>query len=395
MTGLPSQPQPAAGVVNPGIAAAIAAVGVFSLTIGLSYPLFSLILDQMGLSAAFIGLNAAMTPLGILLSSPIIPGVARRVRGDRLAISAMLAISALLLLLGSWRDPIAWLALRFVLGIAINTLYVLSETWINQLAPPAMRGRVIGAYSTVAAAGFAFGPALLGVIGTGGMLPFLVAAVVTLLPVPLLFFASRHLPSTIGGGRVSIVDFIARAPMLLIAVGAFALFDQATLSLLPIYGLAVGMDQARAALALTVLVAGNIVLQVPIGWLVDHMGRRHVMAALAGLACLGGLVLPLAVAHPVALWPLLFIWGGAGYGGYTVALTVLGDRYSGQRLLAGNACFALMWGLGGIIGSPLAGSAMDAFGHHGLPGVLAVLFAALAIALVVVRLTVERDPKAG
>ena len=388
-------PERLSGIVNPGIAAAIAAVGVFSLTIGLSYPLFSLILEQMGLPAALIGLNAAMTPLGILVSAPVIPEVARRVRGDVLAIVSVLAVSGLLILMGSLRDPLIWLGLRFLLGVAINTLYVLSETWINLLAPPAIRGRVIGVYGMVASAGFALGPALLGIMGTGGILPFAVAAVITVLPVPLLMAAGRHLPPTGGEGRGGILDFVRRAPILLIAVGAFALFDQATLSLLPIYGLAVGMDETKAAFALTVLVAGNIVLQVPIGWLADHVRRRHVMAGLAGLACLGALLLPLSVGHPVALWPLLFIWGAAGYGGYTVALTILGDRYSGQRLLAGNACFALMWGVGGIFGSPLAGRAMDQFGHNGLPGVLALLFAALALALVLFRLTVERDPRDG
>ena len=238
-------PERLSGIVNPGIAAAISAVGVFSLTIGLSYPLFSLILEQMGLPAALIGLNAAMTPLGILVSAPVIPEVARRVRGDVLAIVSVLAVSGLLILMGSLRDPLIWLGLRFLLGVAINTLYVLSETWINLLAPPAIRGRVIGVYGMVASAGFALGPALLGILGTGGILPFAVAAVITVLPVPLLMAAGRHLPPTGGEGRGGILDFVRRAPILLIAVGAFALFDQATLSLLPIYGLAVGMDETR------------------------------------------------------------------------------------------------------------------------------------------------------
>jgi MFS family permease len=395
VTDLQSHPEQFSGLINPGIAAAIAAVGVFSLTIGLSYPLFSLILEQMGLPAAMIGLNAAMTPLGILVSAPVIPEVARRVRGDVLAIAAVLAVSGLLLLLGSLRDPVVWLGLRFLIGVAINTLYVLSETWINQLAPQAFRGRIIGIYGMVAAAGFALGPALLGFLGTGGMLPFAVAAAITVLPVPLLVAAGRYLPGTGGESRGAILDFVRRAPVLLFAVGAFALFDQATLSLLPIYGLAIGMDETRAAFALTILVAGNIVLQVPIGWLADRFRRRHVMAGLACLACLGALLLPLAAGHPAALWPLLFIWGAAGYGGYTVALTILGDRYTGQRLLAGNACFALMWGAGGIFGSPSAGKAMDLFGHNGLPGVLAALFAALALTLAMFRLTVERDPREG
>lgn len=389
----PSQQQGAipGRIINPGVAAAIAAVGVFSLTIGLSYPLFSLMLEQMGLSAGMIGFNAAMTPLGILVSAPLIPALAGRYRGDHLAVVAVLVISGLFVLLGLMRDPVAWLPMRFMLGVAINVLYVLSETWINQMAPPEIRGRVIGVYGTVASIGFCLGPALLAVLGVGGLAPFIAAALVTLLPLPLLVAARNHLPQDGQEGRAGVLEFARRAPVLLVTVAAFSLFDQATMSLLPIYSLAIGQDEAGAAFALSVLIAGNIFLQFPIGWLSDRFRRRHVMAGLAALACAGAVLLPMAAGHGWLFLCLLFFWGAAGYGGYTVALTILGDRFSGQLLLAGNAAFALMWGFGGIFGSPLAGRFMDLFGHNGLPGVLAVLFGALALALAVFRLTGERD----
>ena len=62
--------------MNPGIAVSIAAIGIFCLTLGLSYPLLALILDSMGISTGLIGLNAAMAPLGIIVSSPFMPSLA-------------------------------------------------------------------------------------------------------------------------------------------------------------------------------------------------------------------------------------------------------------------------------------------------------------------------------
>lgn len=49
--------------MNPGVIAAIAAMGVFCLTIGLTYPLLALILEDMGASSGLIDLNAAMGPI--------------------------------------------------------------------------------------------------------------------------------------------------------------------------------------------------------------------------------------------------------------------------------------------------------------------------------------------
>ena len=51
-------------------------------------------------------------------------------------------------------------------------------------------------------------------------------------------------------------------------------------------------------------------------------------------------------------------------------------------LLAGNAAFAMMWGVGGVVGPPAAGSAMDMIGSIGLP---VTLFAGFCLLLVSLR----------
>ena len=47
--------------------AAIAAVTVFGFTLGLMFPLLSLIMESRGITPDVIGYNAAMQPLGITL----------------------------------------------------------------------------------------------------------------------------------------------------------------------------------------------------------------------------------------------------------------------------------------------------------------------------------------
>ena len=51
-------------------------------------------------------------------------------------------------------------------------------------------------------------------------------------------------------------------------------------------------------------------------------------------------------------------------------------------LVAGNAAFAMMWGVGGIAVPPAAGAAMDVFGAPGLPlalGLICFLLMVLSI----------------
>jgi hypothetical protein len=64
-----------------------------------------------------------------------------------------------------------------------------------------------------------------------------------------------------------------------------------------------------------------------------------------------------------------------------MALAVLGDEFRGVELISGAAAFAATWGIGGIIGPPIAGAALDSFGVDALPAFFIVLYASLAVLL--------------
>ena len=61
------------------MAGIIATVTVFAVAQGLTYPLLSFILERQGTASGLIGLSAAMTPLGFIISAPVIPALSRRV----------------------------------------------------------------------------------------------------------------------------------------------------------------------------------------------------------------------------------------------------------------------------------------------------------------------------
>ena len=368
--------------MNPGIIASIVAIGVFCLTLGLSYPLLSLILDSMGISAGLIGLNAAMTPLGIIFSSPFIPPLARRFGAWFMCVLSLCLAAVLLVLLAVLRDVTLWFVLRFLLGVVNTVIFITSEVWINQLAPPAIRGRIIGLYTTIAAAGFALGPLVIAVIGSQGWLPFLVAVSGILLALPFIVSARSHLPAFDHAENFSMLSFFPKAPLLLLAVAFAALFDQVMISLLPIYILRHGIIESTASLMLMVLILGNVLLQIPIGWMADRISRKHLLCCLAFGTATGSILLVWLIHGSALIWPMLFVWGAVAFGTYTIAMVELGDRFSGALLLAGNSAFGVMWGIGGIIGPSAGGIAMDLMGPEGLPITLGILFVMLGLATI-------------
>lgn len=354
--------------------AACAAVVVFGFALGLTYPLLSLLLEAQGHSNLVIGLNAAMSPLGIVAFSVFIPVLARRWGTRNVAMTAAALTALVLLSYKVFTSLEAWFVLRLVQGMVVSTLFVLSESWIVKFAHQANRGKVVAIYGASLSASFGAGPLMISIIGIEGWMPFLLGAgVLVAALIPMSMVREPRLESEPTAGWSDIARFVPLAPVLLAAVFMFAVFDAATLSLIPVYGIQIGFDVATSANMLTALIVGNVVLQFPIGWLADRYDRRILLGVLAAVTLVGLLVLPL-VAGGWAQWPVLVLVGATGYGLYTVALALLGDRFSGHQLIAGSAAFATFWGAGALAGSLIGGGAMEAFGPQGLPVSLAVCF---------------------
>ncbi|MGE4244918.1 MAG: MFS transporter [Parvibaculaceae bacterium] len=361
--------------------AAIATIVTVDIGFGMTLPLIALILEEQKVDAWIIGLNAAMAPLGIILFGPFIPRIASRIGVKRLALACMLATAAILILLAVHRALWAWFLLRFLLGVAGGVLYTLSEAWIMHFTEDATRGRVTAVYTAFLSLGFSIGPFLIPITGTQGMLPFALAAGMVLLATAPLFFVtlddSDFAPKP-GGGEF--MRFLGRAPLLLFAVATLTMFDSIMLAFYPIYGLRNGLDLSTASWTLGLAIMGNAFFQYPIGWLADRWSRMGVLWVAAFGTCLLAATLPLTIGTWL-IWPVSVLIGSGAYAIYTIALTMLGDRFKGADLIAGSAAFAAMWGIGGIAGPPLAGAAVDGIGSSGIPLVLAATYVALIVGL--------------
>ncbi|MGX5840964.1 MFS transporter [Mesorhizobium sp. ArgA1] len=374
-------------IPSAAMAGIIATVTVFAVAQGLTYPLLSFILERQGTTPSLIGLSAAMTPLGFIVSSLFTPALVRRVGAARFAVLCSILAATALIAIAWTQDVWAWMPLRFLLGFFANPLYVISETWLVSITPAARRGRIMGLYSSIVSAGFGLGPLSLGLVGTQGWRPFMIGSAAFLVCGLIVLAVSQRLPDMpLEGEAMSVGGFFALAPLLLFAVFTAASFEQVLLSLFAVYGAALGSAEQRIASLITCFIAGNAVLQIVLGRAAERFGSKRMMLFCVLLCLAGCLLLPLLF-DTWLIWPLFFIWGGVSFGIYTLSLIQLGERFTGQALIAGNAAFAFVWGIGGIVGSPVAGLAMQLTGHQGLPSTLGLLCCVLVVFLMAQRRT--------
>jgi MFS family permease len=364
------------------MAGLIATVTVGAVAAGLTYPLLSFILERQGTAPGLIGMSAAMMPLGFIVSAYLTPALARRVGEARLAILCSI-LAALTLIAVAWTQNVwAWMPLRFLLGFFTKPSYVISETWLISITPPSRRGRIMGLYSAIVSGGFALGPLSLGLVGTQGWPPFIVAIMALLLCGLIMLAVVPRLPEMSHEGETtSVGGFFTLAPLLLFAVFAAAAFEQTLISLFAVYGAALGSAESRIASLIACFIAGDAALQILLGRMADRFSSTRTMLFCV-LASLAGCVVLSPLFDSWLVWPLVFVWGGVSFGIYTMTLIQLGECFTGHALIAGNAAFALVWGLGGIVGSPATGLAMQLIGHQGLPLSLGLLCGVLAVFLI-------------
>ena len=363
-----------------GLAAAISSVTVFGLGITLGGPLLSLILEARGTDATLNGLNYASSFLGVILGPWLTPAAVRWLGIRRLLLICLALNIAFFQLMYVLDNIAAWFVLRAALGLVGSTIFTTTEAWINLLASDHGRGRIIGFYIAALSAGFAVGPLMLSVTGIAGWTPFLAAsAIVAVSAIPLLGVGgeAHHLGREPGRGVLAI---FGQAPFILFATALAGFYEQTTLSLLPVWGLRIGLSMALAAATLTSVYLGAIALQVPIGWLSDRMPRLSALRLCAAAGVLGAALLVVVGGATLPLYAVLFFWGGMATGIYPVALAMAGERFTGSDLVSVNAAMIMSYGLGGLLGPVLGGVAMDLRNPEGLPVLLLLLFAFFLVA---------------
>ncbi len=356
-----------------GIAAAIATISIVGVGLSLTIALLSVRLEEAGYSARAIGLNPAAGGLATLAWAPFVPVLARWIGTRRLLLLALIIGALSLAAFALTGDYLSWLLIRAIFGATLTTLFVISEYWINAVAPPGRRGIVMGLYTTTLAIGFALGPLILLVTGVEGAKPFVIGIalfIIATLPIAL----NQSAPQIEARTAIPVSSFLTLMPVATLAALLHGAIETASMSLLPVYALRIHLGVEAGAGFLGLFLLGNMLFQIPIGLLSDRFNRRRLLFAVALGGLLGTIALPLAASVNFILFcVMLTVWGGLVGGFYAIGLALLGSRYGGAELASANAAFVMFYSLGMLAGPPVVGFGLDLVTPNGFFIGIAVL----------------------
>ncbi len=322
-------------------------------------------LEAGGSNAPTLGFVATAYFAGLTIGSLRVLPIIRRVGHIRTFAAAVSLLSASTLSYTLYENALFWAGLRLLDGLCVAGVFVCLESWLNTRADSATRGTILAAYMIALYAGQAAGQFLLN-LNADPSVPFIVSSLLislSVLPIALTRLEGPPIPEQ---ATLSSRALFHASPLGIVGVGATGLLLGAFYALGAVYARRLGFSVSDTALFMSVVIAGGVALQWPIGWLSDRIDRRRVIVGtFAGAGAVGAALSLIASTGPVVM---LF---GAAFGGLAFALYPLcvahtNDHLAAEQRVGASGGLVLIYSIGAAAGPMGGGILMMLWGPGGL-----------------------------
>ena len=355
-------------------------MGVLMLGAGLQSTLLGLRATLEGFPTVVTGVVMSCYYVGYVLGTIIAPPLLRQLGHIRVFAALAAVASVAILVQGCFVDPWTWGAMRLVSGVCFAGIYVVAESWLNDRASRATRGRLFAVYMVILYVGLGAAQFLLVLSDPRTPAAFmLVSVLISLAMVPIVVSAQR-LPEHAVPRKVQLQDLYRDSPLGVVAVTMSGLISAIIFSMGPVYARLSGLNTTNVATFMALSILAAVITQYPVGRLSDRMDRRTVIAGVCTIAMLvaGSIVAFPEMPHAVFL-ALAALFSGFALTLYSLSVSHVNDKLEPAQMVASSSTLLLLNGGAAAIGPLLAGSLMTAFGPRAYFSTLAALTGTLAV----------------
>src|SRR5882672_4731483 len=355
-------------------------MGVLMLGAGLQSTLLGLRATLEGFPTLVTGAVMSCYYVGYVSGTVIAPPLLRQI-GHIRVFAALAAIAAVAILVqGCFVNPWVWGAMRLISGVCFAGIYVVAESWLNDRASRANRGRLLAVYMLVLYVGLGAAQFLLLLSNPNTPTPFMLVSVLISLAMVPIVVSAQQMPERAMPGKVRLRDLYRDTPLGVVAIIVSGVISSIIFSMGPVYARLSGLKTHNIATFMAVSILSAVVTQYPIGRLSDRMDRRTVIAGICAFAMLvaGAIVAFPALPH-AAFLALSALFSGFALTLYSLSVSHVNDKLEPAQMVAASSALLLLNGSAAAIGPVLAGSLMSVFGPPAYFSTLAALTGTLAI----------------
>ena len=355
-------------------------MGVLMLGAGLQSTLLGLRATLEGFPTLVTGAIMSCYYVGYVLGTLVAPPLLRQVGHIRVFAALAAIASVAILVQGCFVNPVAWGAMRLLSGLCFAGIYVVAESWLNDRASRANRGRLFAVYMLILYVGLGAAQFLLIVSNPLTPTPFMLVAVLISLAMVPIVVSGQQLPERAVPRKVRLPDLYQNSPLGVVGVIVSGLISAIIFSMGPVYARLSGQETTNVATFMAVSILAAVVTQYPVGRLSDRMDRRTVIAGVCGLATVvaGSIVAFPQMPHGAFL-ALAALFSGLSLTLYSLSVSHVNDKLEPAQMVAASSALLLLNGSAAVIGPMLAGSLIEAFGPPAYFAALATLTGALAV----------------
>jgi MFS family permease len=175
-------------------------------------------------------------------------------------------------------------------------------------------------------------------------------------------------------------ELFRASPTGVMACFGIGLSASAYYGLLPSYATHIGISNAELAWLLSGMTIAGFLMQFPIGWLSDRIGRRPLIVAATGVAALVALIISLFPTGAFLISLTAFMVLSAAMAPlYALGVGQTNDYIAREEFVAASAGLLFVWALGATCGPVLAGELMDWLTPHSLFWYLSAAMGAMCL----------------
>lgn len=351
------------------------------VTFWMMVPLLSLRLVERGVDPVAIGFLASVPWAVLMLSAPLAPRLVARL-GAMSTLRLSLALEMMAVVGFAFADSYGSLCVaNALLGLGFGLSWVVTDSWVCGTAEASSRGRLIGLYETLSSGAMGLGPLLIVVVGVAGGAAFVFGGL--LVSAAFVVTLGVENERALATKRVKVGDMLRcfrSFPVIFLSAFLCGALEEASITLLPVYGVGLGYSVESAALLASVLGLGSLAIVYPMGALSDRFGLPIVQLG-SLLFLVVGLVAMLAFGSALLiLLPVVFLWGGMVASLQAATLVETGGAARGEELVIVIAGIMTTNTLGSVLGPIIGGAGLSIDSEFGL------FWALLVIAVVVAAL---------
>ena len=358
------------------VASIVASIGLTAVGNGLMFAYIPVSLGAAGYPPTWAGTILTALSAGGLAACLTTGALVRRVGHAR----AFMIFSALIILsnaaVAAGTHPPSWIAARMLYGFAINGMFIVAQSWLNDAVANAIRGRVMAIFYVTYVCGLGVGSFLLGRLDISGAAVPVAGVVFTALAILPVGMTRLRQPPAPRAASVRLVRAWKVSPVGIVGMLAAGGLSMMIAGFAPIHATASGYSQQEVATLMFAMPLGTLFVQIPFGWISDRTDRRYVLVTAALLVALFGFAAGIFDGAALATMILIYmVWDGASESIYSLASAHANDRASKEEMVTLQSTMLFAWSLSGFV-VPGLGTVLTA-----LYGTVAFIYVAVAIAL--------------